>query len=94
MFDQIQMIEPEDQKRELQVTDFVEVEHFPMAPIPAGDNPFWHDLSSMGTDLVRGWLVMHDGFDRKEEPRPLQGLYLVNQRTGQRIGLRFRPATK
>lgn len=60
-----------------------------MEPIPAGANPFVHDDYSMGTDLVRGWTVMHPGFDNKEEPRALQWLYLVNTRTGQRIKIKL-----
>lgn len=54
-------------------------------PIPAGENPFFHDSFNMGTPLVRGWLVMHEGYDRKEDPQPLHYLILVNTRTGQRI---------
>lgn len=56
-----------------------------LAPIPAGDNPFHHDAFHMGTTLVRGWMVMHTGFDRKENPLDLTYVILVNTRTGQRI---------
>lgn len=56
-----------------------------MAPIPAGDNPFHHDPFHMGTTLVRGWMVMHTGFDSKENPQDLSYLILVSTRTGQRI---------
>lgn len=56
-----------------------------LPPIPAGDNPFWHDSMSMGTSLVRGWVLMHPGFDSKEDPRAMEWVYLVNTRTGQRI---------
>jgi hypothetical protein len=55
-----------------------------MPSIPAGDNPFWHDSMSMGTNLVRGWMVMHEGFDRADEPLDLHWLVLVNTRTGER----------
>lgn len=60
-------------------------------PIPAGANPFHHDEWRMGSDLVRGWMVMHPGFDNKSEPQPLNHIVLVNTRTGQRIRLDFRP---
>jgi len=56
-----------------------------MESIPPNANPFHHDDFSMGTDLVRRWVVMHPGFDNREEPRALEWLYLVNTRTGQRI---------
>lgn len=56
-----------------------------MKPIPADANPFHHDDWSMGTSLPRGWVVMHPGYDRKEDPRSMDWLYLVNTRTGQRI---------
>lgn len=56
-----------------------------MESIPAGSNPFNHDLSSMGTNLVRGWIIMHDGFDSADEPQALTNMYMVNTRTGQRI---------
>lgn len=41
----------------------------------------------MGTTLVRGWTVMHPGFDTL----PLDHMVLVNTRTGQRIRLDLRP---
>lgn len=63
----------------------------PMESIPAGANPFLHDHIRMGTDLTRGWIVMHNGGDSKDVPEGHQFLYLVNTRTGQRIGLRFHP---
>lgn len=56
-----------------------------LAPIPANSNPFHHDSQRMGTDLVRGWMVMHEGFDSKENPYNLTHVVLINQRTGQRI---------
>lgn len=56
-----------------------------MAPIPAGDNPFHHDASHMGSMLVRGWVVMHSGFDSKNNPLDLNYVILINTRTGQRI---------
>lgn len=90
----LEMILKANEKKELQVTDQVDVVVIDMPPIPAGANPFHHDLTSMGTDLVRGWMVMHDGFDRVECPRPLHGMYLVNTRTGQRIMLKFLPRPK
>ncbi len=56
-----------------------------MDPIPPGANPFNHDMMSMGTDLTRGWIVMHPGFDNKEEPMGMPWLYLVNTRSGERF---------
>lgn len=58
-----------------------------MEPIPPNANPFHHDDFSMGTDLPRGWVIMHPGFDNKNEPMAMQWMYLVNTRTGQRIRL-------
>ena len=57
-----------------------EIEH-----IPANSNPFHYDSWSMGTDLTRGWMVMHPGFDNKDDPQPLGHCILVNTRTGQRF---------
>lgn len=56
-----------------------------MESIPAGDNNFQYDSMSMGTGLVRGILVMHPGYDRKEVPQPIGWIYLVNNRTGNRM---------
>lgn len=80
----------QDPERRLQCTDFVSVTVEEMEPIPANSNPFLYDLFSMGTSLVRGWMVMHDGYNDPEQ-FPLQGMYLVNQRSGQRIRLKFTP---
>ena len=56
-----------------------------LSPIPAGANPFHHDESHMGTELVRGWVAMHQGYDRKDDPMALPYIILVNTRSGQRI---------
>lgn len=56
-----------------------------MEDIPVGANPFHHDAFSMGTHLVRGWVAMHPGFDRDEDPESLDWIYLYNSRSGQRI---------
>lgn len=58
-------------------------------PIPPNSNPFHYDYFSMGTPLVRGWIAMHGGSDRPEDPRELDELILVNGRTGQRIVVHF-----
>lgn len=71
--------------------EFVEVRVKNEPCLPPDSNPFRFDLSSMGTDLVRGWMVMHEGFDRKEQPRALNSLTLVNTRSGQRILLTLQP---
>lgn len=74
---------------ELTAQDFVDVRIEHMNPLPARSNPFHYDLSSMGTSLVRGWVVMHDGFDSERDQMALRGMYLYNSRTGQRIRLVF-----
>lgn len=56
-----------------------------MDSIPVGDNPFNHDLGSMGTTLVRDILIMHPGYDSKENPKPIGWIYIVNTRTGNRV---------
>lgn len=56
-----------------------------MEPIPVGANPFRHDSMSMGTPLVRDFVVMHPGYDSKESPHPIGWIYLVNTRTGNRV---------
>lgn len=56
-----------------------------MKSIPPNANPFLYDDFSMGTTLVRGWTVMHKGFDREDDPMALPWLYLHNARSGQRI---------
>lgn len=62
-----------------------------MPSIPAGDNPFHHDSISMGTNLVRGWIMMHPGYDaatpESGTQHPIGWMYLVNQRTGNRFRL-------
>lgn len=68
------------------------VEH--MDPIPAHSNPFHYDSFNMGTDIPGGILVMHAGFQRPESPRPVQYLIVINQRTGQRIRIRFQQPTQ
>lgn len=70
---------------------FVKVSVNEVPPIPAGANPFRHDAYHMGTSLTRGWIVMHEGPDRKESPVPLRYMILVNTRTGQRIKLDLIP---
>jgi hypothetical protein len=54
-------------------------------PFPANCNPFHHDAWSMGSDLVRGWMAMHDGYDREGQHETLDRLYLVNSRSGRRV---------
>jgi hypothetical protein len=60
-----------------------------MSSIPIGDNPFNHDFSNMGTELVRGVIIMHPGYDAKTPEEglqyPLGYLILVNTRTGNRV---------
>ena len=68
--------------------DLVKASVGDMPAIPAGASPFLHDSFSMGTDLVRGWTAMHEGFDKNNG---LPGLYLVNTTSGQRIRIAFEP---
>lgn len=77
--------------KELTSGDFVKVVVEELKPIPPNDNPFLHDQFNMGTSLTRGWVVMHEGFDRPEDPLPLHYLILVNTRTGQRLKVVFKP---
>ena len=57
--------------------------------IPAGANPFRHDHFNMGSDLVRGWMVMHEGFGSPDWPTNLSYLILVNTNTGQRFHIKI-----
>lgn len=69
-------------------TDQLKVEVQELEPFPAGSNPFWHDLSNMGTDLPRNLMIMHEGFLSQDQKDLVhQYLYLVNPTTGQRIRL-------
>jgi hypothetical protein len=61
----------------------------PMESIPPNANPFQYDDFSMGTDLPRNLVIMHPGFDRKEDPKAAQWLYIVNTRNGQRFKIRL-----
>jgi len=61
------------------------VRHELMPSIPAGANPFNHDEYSMGTNLSRDIIIMHPGFDNKDDPRAMEWFYIVNIRTGQRV---------
>lgn len=64
-----------------------QVEH--EEPLPVDSNPFHYDSVSMGTSLVRGWTILHAGFDNPESPIPLGTIHLYNARTGQRIRVRL-----
>lgn len=73
-----------------EVTQFQKEHHvtisaYDIDPIPPNSNPFHYDSMSMGTELVRGWTVMHEGYDRADNPLDLNCITLVNTRTGQRI---------
>lgn len=58
---------------------------------PVNRNVLSLDPVLMATDLVRGWSFLHDGFDNKEEPRPLTRLTMYNDRTGDRFTVHFTP---
>lgn len=63
-------------------------------PIPPNSNPFHYDLSSMGTMLMNGWTIMHEGSGHEENPRAARFFVLVNTRTGQHIRIDLVPPTK
>lgn len=71
--------------------DRVSIRAVDMDSIPMGSNPFHHDYFSMGTQLVRGWWAMHDGYDSQDNQFALRHLYLVNTRSGQRVRLEVHP---
>jgi hypothetical protein len=58
---------------------------------PPNVNPFRFDSMSMGTPLVRGWIIMHEGFGQPDFPTPLRSMVLVNQVSGQRFRVSFQP---
>lgn len=60
-------------------------------PIPPHSNPYHYDAFNMGSGLVRGWEIMHEGYDRPEQPTPLHYVILINKRTGQRIRVELVP---
>lgn len=79
---------------DIKPTDRVTFRAVDMESIPVGANPFLHDYFSMGTQLVRGWWAMHDGYDSKDDPKSqfaLRHLYLYNSRSGQRVRLEVHP---
>ena len=56
-----------------------------LEPIPAGDNPFRHDLSNMGSTIGTNITVMfHNHQDQRGEY-----LIVVNTETGERVRLVF-----
>ena len=67
--------------------DFVNVTVTENDPIPPNSNPFHYDESNMGSELVRGWVVMHPGYGDAEGLAPLNYMILVNTVSGQRIRL-------
>lgn len=87
-FDALSLVNVDYEDHNLKCTDFVHavvVEEKDPMDLSKSANPFNYDGFSMGTQLVRGWVAMHDGYDRLEEPFPLQRLDLVNTRSGQWI---------
>lgn len=62
---------------------FVQVNVKELESIPAGSNPFHHDLFNMGTNINNDWMIMHTGSNQ----RALPYMILVNMTTGQRIEL-------
>ena len=72
----------------------VKIQVTPEESIPEGSNPFHFDSWRMGSELVRGWMVMTEGFDNPREPRPATHFILVNTRTGQRVRLDLVPESQ
>jgi hypothetical protein len=58
---------------------------------PANANVMRLDHWSMCTPLVRGWDILHEGYDNEKEPRPLTQMKFYNQRTGDVFVLHFTP---
>lgn len=56
-----------------------------METIPAGDSPFQHDLSNMGTVLGTNITVMYKTFPKER----MEFLIVVNKDTGERVRLEF-----
>lgn len=61
---------------------------------PVNANPMRLDTTSMGTELVRGWHLLHAGYDNKSEPRPLTSFKMYNDRTGDVFSVYFTPMDK
>lgn len=76
---------------EVGIRDIVTVKASNLEPIPVGGNPFHYDLFRMGTELVRGWMIMHEG--NSDQGTPLRYLILINRNTGQRLQLDLLPAS-
>lgn len=68
---------------------FVQITAKDIEPIPPNSNPYLYDHWRMGSSLLRGWEVMHEGYDNSAEPKPLSHLILINTRSGQRIHLQL-----
>lgn len=51
-----------------------------LEPIPAGDNPFWHDHYNMGSSLDERFVVMYDHTHKYH--------ILVDVETGRQISIR------
>lgn len=77
------------QERKFKQSDFVNVTVTEQEAIPPNSNAFHYDLTNMGTPLLRGWVILHEGYCREEDPQPAHYLILVNQISGQRIKLDF-----
>jgi len=52
-------------------------------PIPPGDNPFDHDLTSMGTSIGSNIIIMHSNFSHEH----CSSLVIVDRTTGRRYRL-------
>lgn len=69
------------------VTDRIRIETMAMTDIPAGENPFHHDLSSMGASVSPAFMAMYSSSFKEKHGH----MYLVNNGTGQRTKLIFVP---
>lgn len=59
------------------------VEH--LSDWPLNTNPCRLDLSNMHTVLVKGWHLLHSGYDNEKEPHQLNMVHFYNARSGQRF---------
>jgi len=59
----------------------------PMEPIPAGSNPYHHDLYHMGCDISGNWEAMFDKHVGDIDP---SYIIMINKKTGQRFKMVFK----
>lgn len=75
-------------------SDFVEFKPRNLVPLPPDSNPFRYETMLSGTPLVRGWLIMHEGGCREDDPQALEYFVMCNTWTGQRVEVGLHPVTR